>query len=327
MSEEPYRLVGYQKDYAYTGKAPEESTYRDHELREPVQSKADMVDDRIDALWSDVTLTNRLTDVTIGTRYSPHDLGCKFGEIAASLLSVKDSENSICFYSEFLTGIVEEIDEKAVPNMTVSPVEKEYIDKAQFRNELLESVQKNMSTQLKNDLEDSHDRFRSYQESGEKREEVQNHIRKILENSGYDPSEYIVNKLYYTMVALPRNYPINQSNLNAKELVSESEILQAVEEEQLVERSLLRTQVSDDIDRLQKDWKNLSPRDVFEYVALQNKSQVVPKHEVVRKFKDETVTIAVLNDLAGIPDRRNHEYIDRVFEDAPLLQKRGRVGK
>ncbi|GAA0214757.1 hypothetical protein GCM10009000_031950 [Halobacterium noricense] len=311
VSSKPYHLINYEKAYAETGSAPEESSYRDHELRNRVQDKADRMDDRLLSLWEDVTSVNIHPDVSIKTDRSPRGLGELIGELVSNLLT----DNTLDSHSDFLSGVIEGLDSGAPHDHVTKSTGME------ARTELLERTREKTTEQLDRQVKVTEEWFDGYINKDRNTREAREYIQEVLENNDFCSSKFVVQQIQFELLDGRDNR--RQEAWDATSALSETSILEVVERKSLEERAKLRRQIEEDVKNLHSKRRGQSRREVFEYVATQTDEQPIHTNDFVRAGKrlgDRSVVVTILNDLAGKTGRRERGH-DKVRSANPLLER------
>ncbi|WP_338756338.1 hypothetical protein V9T20_02355 [Halobacterium salinarum] len=311
VSSKPYHLINYEKEYAMTGSAPEDSSYRDHELRSRVQDKADRIDDRLTSLSDDVNSISLLSDVTINTLRSPRELGNLIGEIVSDLLV----DNDLDSHSDFLSGVIEGLDSVAPHDHVTKSAGREH------RTELLERTQEKTTKQLNQQVEGTEEWWDDNTTKERNTQDAREFIQRVLEHNDLCSSDFVIQQVQFEM--LDGREGRRQEEWNPKDALSEASILEIVDRESLEERAKLRRQIGEDMKNLQSERRGQSRQDVFEYIATRKEEQPIHTDDFVRagqKLGDRSVVVTILNDLAGETGRREGGY-DQVRSANPLLRR------
>lgn len=321
MPPKPFRLSPYELQWARNGEPPDESTYRNHELRKQVQEKADLIGNRLDVLRRDLELIGLNEEIDFFLLRSPNSLGATIGEIAVNLLyegdplsSPKNPDERAELEAEFLAGVINGLDQQSPHDSATAPAAK------QFREDLIDRVQQKISRELEREVAASEEWFEDvYKTREEDIQRARAFIQEVLEAGGYPSSQWVVDQIQFGLVDSPEGYPYNNQEWDPVEELSETDVLQFAKEESLPERHALRKQIDLDVERLYKEWRGIQPIDVFEVVVEQD-SRSVFTGDIGRETGDRDSVTAILNDLAGVTGRRKSSH-ERVHTDAPILNK------
>lgn len=314
MSPKPFWLSEYELQWARTGEVPDESSYRNHELRNQVQEKVDAINARLDTLRRDLEAISYNEDVELPLPRSPRDLGKTVGFVAEQLLSSDELADGVESRAEFLAGVVRELDTEA-PHDSVTA--QRGMEK---RIDLMDRTVQKTRKEVKQEVSVVEDTFERFNEKDQTAERARTRIREILDAENYPVSDWVVEQISRGVLEKPEGYPLQHLDWDPVEELSKRAVLQYASEQSLSERHVLREQIGRDVRRLHKEWRGVQPVDIFEIIAERWDGRSILTADIVRETGDQDIVVAILNDLAGVTGRRETLH-DRVHTDAPILAK------
>ncbi|GGC63430.1 hypothetical protein [Haloferax sulfurifontis] len=303
MPPKAHRLINYEKEYAETGEAPKESSYRDHELRARVQEKADLIGPRIDSLWEDITSIALLDDVAIRGHHSPRSLGTTFGSIASTLYQ-DDGVAGAEWASNFLAGVVEGLDTRAPHDSVTKDAAKEET------SALLSRVESKSMERIESEAKESDEFFEAtYVKKEQDRREAKQYIGGVLSSHDIDHSQHHITSIQFELTDSPVGYPMSNRDFSPADSISEDEILTYAAENRIEQTDKLWKAIGQDLDRLRREWRGQSIREVFEQVASHSREKAAHTDTIVKEFSSTDPVIAILKDLSGRTGRRKDESL------------------
>ena len=301
MPIQPYRLNKNEKWYAKTQKPPVDSSYDSYKLKNRIQEKADLLDDRIAALESDTYDFNHLDDINFSSRHDPYTLGQKLGKIARYTLSMHD-EDVTESASDFLSGVLMGLQYRDQNGDRFGKVDQDYIE------ELMKQTQHKSTTEL-NDwatIERANYEY-AYIKQPNIKQDRYSHIQSILNENDVPAPVWIVRTVYREIV----------DTEDDTTTISESDVLEVVNELDLTDRKRLKDQIDYDLERLATKRRGVLPYNIFKAIATSD-DQSISMNDI-KEYGDKDVRATILNDLAGVEGRRKRGH-EQVWSERPVIE-------